>query len=182
MQELWTALYTGDSAKVQELVAGKQLSFPLACAVGDHARVRELLAQDPSLVHSFSDDGFPAVGLAVFFRQPEIARDLIERGADVNAPARNAQRVAPIHAAASIGDRDMVRLLLDRGADPNARQQLGYVALHTAAAHGDMEMAKALVEHGADPSFAAEDGRTPEDFAREKGHTAFVEWLQRMYQ
>lgn len=206
MQELFEAIEANDSAKTSELLAksgnpsavllalyhgrrdiarllvdrGAQLSFPEACAFGDEVRVHELLRKDPLLLDSYSDDGYPSVSLAIFFGQSHIARELIERGAAVNVTARNAQKVAPIHAAASVGNRDMVRLLLERGADPNARQERGFVALHTAALHGDIDMAKMLLEHGADLRAASDDGKTPETFAQEKGHSAFVDWLRSM--
>ena len=160
---------------------GAELSFPEACAIGDGRRVHELMEGEPSLVNAYSDDGYPALGLAIFFRQPAIARELIERGADVNAAARNSQKVAPIHAAASVGDREMVRLLLERGADANARQERGFMALQTAALHGDIEMAAMLIRHGADPRASSEDEKTAEDLANEKGQTKFVEWLHSQY-
>lgn len=173
------ALYHGRRDIAQLFVdRGAQLSFPEACAYGDEAKVRKLLERDPSLANSFSDDGYPSVGLAIFFRQPAIAKLLIERGADVNAAARNPQKVAPIHAAATTGDREMVRLLLEKGANANARQDRGYVAIHTAALHGDVEMGKILVEHGADPKLAADDGKTAESLAAEKGRTEFLAWLR----
>ena len=176
------ALYHGHPEIARLFVdRGVPLSFAEACALGDEGRVRTMLQRDPSLANSFSDDGFPALGLAIYFRQSAVARELIERGADVNAAARNPQKVAPIHGAASIGDRDMVRLLLEHGADPNARQQMGYVALQTAALHGDIEMATMLIDHGADPRAATDDGKTPEDMADEKGQTKFIEWLRSRY-
>jgi ankyrin repeat protein len=207
MQELFDAITSNDSAAVQSALQkagnssalllslyygrrdlaqmlvdrGAQLTFAEACAFGDAKRVSALMNSDPSLVNSFSDDGFPAAGLAIFFRNGEIARELIERGADVNAAARNPQKVAPIHAAATTGNREMVQLLLDRGADPNQRQQSGYVAIHTAALHGDREMAEMLLRAGADPRLANDEGTTAEDLARQKGHDAFVDWLRTMY-
>lgn len=173
------ALYYGKPDIARLFVdRGAELTFAEACAFGDADVVHKLLDKDPSLVNAFSDDGFPALGLAIFFRQPQIARELIERGADVNAAARNSQRVAPIHGAASVGNREMVALLLEKGADPNAKQERDFVALHTAALHGDIEMAKNLIAHGADPALQSDDGKSPLDLAREKGHAAFVEWLQ----
>jgi ankyrin repeat protein len=172
------AVYHGHAELARLFVKrGADVSFAEAIVLGDAGRVKEMLGRDPSLANSFSADGYPALGLAIFFRQPAIARDLIERGADVNAAARNAQKVAPLHAAAASHDRDTMRLLLERGADPNAPQQLGFVPLHEAAMSGDIEMAKILLKHGANPSAAADDGRTPEHFAREKGHQDFLDWL-----
>src|SRR5689334_13475619 len=59
---------------------GAELTFAEACAVGDEARALALLDRDPSLLHQRSDDGYPAVGFAIFFRHPALARALIERG------------------------------------------------------------------------------------------------------
>jgi len=171
------ALYHGQRDIARLFVErGAELSFPEACALGDEARVRELLARDPSLLDRRSDDGFPPLGLAIFFGQPQIARMLIERGADVSAPAENAQRVAPLHAAVAVCDRETTRLLLERGADPNAKQQSDFTPLHGAASRGDVEIGKMLVERGADVSAIA-DGKSVRDVAIERGHSAFAEWV-----
>src|SRR5438477_6793928 len=153
------ALYHGHP-KITHLFVhrGAEPSIPEACALDDRKRALYLLKRDPSLLQSYSEDGFPALGLAVFFRHPDLARELIERGADVNAAARNPQRVAPVHAAVTVGDFETMRLLLERGANPNARQESGFTALHGAAGHGDVEMAKLLLKHGADAKARIDDG------------------------
>jgi len=156
---------------------GAELTFAEACAVGDERRALELLDRDPSLIDHRSDDGYPPIGFAIFFRHPALARALIERGADVNAAAENAQRVAPVHAAASVGDVETMRLLLDRGADPNARQQAGFTPLHAAAGNGDLEMAKLLVARGADRHARTDDGKDAATIAAERGRGEFVAWL-----
>ena len=145
---------------------------------GDRKRALDLLKRDPSLLQSYSEDGFPALGLAVFFRHPDLARELIERGADVNAAGRNPQRVAPVHSAATVQDHATMRLLLQRGADPNARQQLGFTPFHSAASRGDIEMAKLLVEHGADPRARTDDGKDAISIAQKYGKPEFAEWFQ----
>ncbi len=156
---------------------GAELTFAEACAVGDAPRALKLLEANPDLVRSFSEDGFPGLGLAIFFRHPELARQLIERGADVNAAARNAQRVAPVHAAAAVCDRVTMELLLERGANPNARQQMGYAPLHSAASRGDIEMAKLLLRHGADPRAITDDGKSVVDVAGKYEKPEFAEWF-----
>ncbi|PYQ53179.1 MAG: hypothetical protein DMF59_02470 [Acidobacteria bacterium] len=138
----------------------------------------EMLDRDPSLLQSYSEDGYPIAGLAIFFRHPELARDLIQRGADVNAAAKNPQRVAPIHAAISVGDFDTIKLLLERGANPNAKQESGLTALHSAAAHGDVKIAKLLLDHGADPKARTDDGKDAADVAQKYNQPAFAEWFR----
>jgi uncharacterized protein len=175
---LLLAIYHGQPGIARLLVdRGAPVSFPEACALGDDARARALLANDAGALNTRSPDGFPPLGLAIFFGHGALARWLIEQGADVNAPAENAQRVTPAHAAAATCDRETMRLLLERGADPNARQQLDYTPLHGAASRGDVEMAKLLLEHGAARDALASDGMTPADVARKYGKGEFAAWL-----
>jgi ankyrin repeat protein len=150
---------------------GAQLSLGELAALGD----RRALDGD---IESRSADGFPLLGLAIFFRHPELAHELIARGADVNARAQNPARVMPVHAATAVGDHETMRLLLARGADPNARQQAGYAPLHDAAARGDETMVGLLLEGGADRQVKNDDGKTPADLAAERGHAALAERLR----
>ncbi len=172
------AVYNGHAGLAQLFLdRGAALTFGEACALGRADLATKMLDADPALLDSFSDDGFPAIGLAVFFRQPDLACTLIERGADVNAAARNAFRVTPVHAAAAVRDAAIMQLLIEHGADVNARQQLAYTALHTAAQHGDQVMLDLLLAAGANPRAAGDDGKTPADLAAAQGHTAIVERL-----
>lgn len=175
---LLQSLYRGRMDLVQLFLdRGHLLTFHEAAALGDLPRLRELLDADPALLDAFGTDGFNALGLAIFFRHPEVARLLIERGADVTAPARNAMLVAPVHAAATQGDREILQLLLERGADPNARQQGDYTPLHSSANRGDHDSARLLIARGADPHATASDGKTPADVARERGFTELAAFL-----
>ncbi|MEA2489209.1 MAG: uncharacterized protein QOH21_1001 [Acidobacteriota bacterium] len=175
---LLLAVYHGKHDIARLLVdRGAAVSFGEAVALGDGERVRGMLAADPSLLERRTPDGFPPVGLAIFFRNGALARWLIEQGADVSAAAENAQRVAPVHAAAAVCDRETMRLLLERGADPNARQQVDYTALHGAASRGDMEIARLLLAHGADRTAVGSDGMTIEAIARKYGHPEFADWF-----
>ena len=173
------ACYTGHASLAPILLpVGSALDFGEACALGDFARVQELDAADPSCINTFTADGFPPLGLAIFFRHPELARYLIERGADVQAHAQNPQRVAPIHAAAAVSDRATAALLLERGADVDARQQGGFTALHAAAGNGDTGMVELLLAAEADPSLVTDDGKVAADIARERGHASLADRLQ----
>ena len=150
---------------------GAELSPAELAALGD----RRALDADPGF---YSKDGFPLLGLAIFFRHPDLARELIARGADVNARARNTQRVMPVHAAASVNDVETMRLLLDHGADVDARQQMGYTPLHAAATNGNQPLVELLLARGADPRATSDDGKTAAELAESRGHAQLAERLR----
>ncbi len=173
------ALYNGRGA-VAALLAERTPDRTVheAAALGEADRVRAMLKADPSLIHSFSSDGYALLGFGTFFGHSDVDRVVLEFHPDVNAQARNPQRVGAIHAAAAQSDREMVRTLLERGANANLKQQNDYTPLHTAAGRGDIEMAKLLVAHGADLSVRGTDGKTVLDVARERGQDAFANWFR----
>ena len=110
---------------------------------------------------------------------------------DATERARKAdnQRTA-LHKAAKSGvELDIVEILLESGADVNAKTADGTTALHLAAQYGNENTARVLLEHGAnvharivlprdDPvrrKFLG--GRTPLHWAAVEGHDAIVELL-----
>jgi ankyrin repeat protein len=154
MSELLQAIYRGDQARVDRLLAANpELDVFEAAAVGRTDRLRELLDEDPDLANAWAGDGFQALGLASFFGQVEATRLLVERGAEVNSASRNDMKVMPLHSAAATGEPDtryeLAKLLLEHGADPNARQQDDYTPLMAADQHGDERLRRLLVDHGA---------------------------------
>jgi ankyrin repeat protein len=161
------ALYNGKSELVEPLLeANPPLDVFDSAAVGRTRGLEELLEAEPGLAKEWSTDGFTALHLAAFFGQEDAAKILLERGAEVNLVARNANiHVTPLHSAAAGSHAEIVKLLLEHGADPNAAQDGGFTPLHSAAQNDDRESAEALLEAGADPSLANDDGQTPADLA-----------------
>lgn len=116
--------------------------------------------------------------------RPELARDLIARGAtyDLTVAAAlgdadqvkamldaNPARITedrpdsrrPLTAAAEFGRMEIVRLLLERGADPtwpDVDESPRGAALHAAARAGNVPMVRLLLEHGADPNGFVDSG------------------------
>jgi len=115
--------------------------FVSICMAGDRARAADLrsairtlveraVARRPDqLILAAERDSLPAVVL------------LIELGFDVNARSRT----APLHAAAMHGNLEMLRLLLDHGADPNVRDREFVASPAGWAEHHGMKAAQALL-------------------------------------
>ncbi len=153
MSDVLQAIYRGDAQEAERLAQGRELDIFEAAALGRTERLRELLEADPSLVNAWADDGFQPLGLSSFFGHVDSVRLLLERGAEVNSASRNQMKVMPLHSAAAARDAqvryEIARLLLDAGADPNARQQDEYTPLMAADQHGDSRLRELLVERGA---------------------------------
>jgi ankyrin repeat protein len=105
---------------------GAYVDICTAASTGDLERVKELLEQDPSLANRVSEYVTYYVGSG-----------------------------APLKNAAARGHSKVVKLLLERGADPNLPEEgiapHGH-ALYSAVANRHHEIAKLLLEHGAYPN------------------------------
>ena len=70
---LLDALYRGHNDRVQEMLKARpELNIFEAAAVGDVARVRELIGRDPGLVDAAADDGYHPLHLAAFFGAADV--------------------------------------------------------------------------------------------------------------
>lgn len=115
---------------------GAVLSPHAAARLGQLEVLRDLLDEDPSLVHAPGGDG--AMPLH-FSRNLEIARLLLDHGAEVDARDTDHDSTA---AQWRIGDApEITRELLDRGARPD---------LFMAAGLGDLELARRMVAENPD--------------------------------
>ncbi|RYP78164.1 hypothetical protein DL769_003245 [Monosporascus sp. CRB-8-3] len=126
------------------------------------ALIRRLLEKGAD-VAAQTDDGRSALYLATYLRLPEIARLLLEYGADVNQTIKKraygydprrpyVDGVTALHQAAGNGSEEIARLLVDAGADVNAVDKDGMTALHEAVTHGceSIAIVDLLLAHGVD--------------------------------
>jgi ankyrin repeat protein len=95
--------------------------------------------------------------LAAVFGDSDYVKAALERDRSL-ANYTDTQWWRPITAAARRDDFEMVKLLLEHGADPNLPENGAPVgeALWTAVYHKQFEMAKLLLEHGANPDTSPE--------------------------
>lgn len=90
-----------------------------------------------------------ALMLAVPFASPELARTLLDAGADVNARDIRGMTPLMLAAASETQNPEVVRLLLAKGAEVNAKSTVGETALDWAAKFGNPSTLKLLEEGGA---------------------------------
>ena len=184
------AHFAGQSAAVAYLDGAGLVRDPwLRAELGDLAGVRAALDSAPELVHAFNAGGSTLLHAAAYWGQVDVAKLLVERGADVNAVTRDSfLHIHPLGSGvASPGvegcpaeSEDNVlaiaTLLLDAGAGVNNRRRDGLTALHTAGYRGHDRVARLLLERGADRSIRGHDsggahgGQSAAEMAEERGH------------
>jgi len=134
--------------------------------------------------------GLPPLSIALMNGNWDLAKRLIEAGSDVNQwdiYGQGPLNLAIVNLTVRNGNpldqdapdrttpREVVKMLVERGANPN--QQLYYQAVArtilgadtgrgttpflTACANGDIEIVKLLLAHGANPKLATSDGQGP---------------------
>jgi uncharacterized protein len=179
---LWT-VYSGHTVVRDFLRSGLELDLAEAAAVGDAARLLELLGTDPATAreraNSRSADGWPLLHLAAAFADREAVLTLLDAGAAVDHVSQTPMRNQALHALLALSkDVDITRLLIERGADVNAAQTAGYRPLHQAAVAGREDLVRLLLDAGADKTARCDRGKTPAEYARERGHAAVAELLE----
>jgi ankyrin repeat protein len=99
----------------------------------------------------------------------------IKQGADVNEKS-GSNNITPLRGAAELGHVYAAKLLLDKGADIDARDKEGRTVLMVAAEFGLLEVTRFLLDNGADVNAEAEGLPALSRAARE-GHLEIVKLL-----
>src|SRR5882762_7870306 len=176
-----------------------------AIASGDAAAVERMLERDRTLVDARDENGLSPILAALYRGQNQIAAAIIRRGPRLSvfeaAAAGDVPRVrelvgrdpalangvatdgySALGLAAFFKRREVVRYLLEMGADPRpASRSGGFTPLHSAvatdAAATDIEIVRMLLDKGADPNAKSQSGSTPLHTVAFTGDRASLELL-----
>lgn len=123
---------------------------------GDIASVKGFL--DLGVSANATDNSWCLLHIAARHNQKEVAKLLLDSGADVNI--KSWCESTPLHYAAYCGHLEVVKLLIDCGANINAKDRKGITPLYKAACWGKIEMVALLISLGADINVKTNSGYT----------------------
>ena len=153
-----------------------------ASKAGDTDEVAAVLSMDNRLTRSFDAEGWSPLHLAAHYGHADTVAILLHNNAPVDQRSRNQLANTALHAALAGQDArargEVVRMLIDAGADVRASQHGGWTPIHQAAAAGDRALVDYLLAKGASAAVPNDAGTTPAAIARERGHAALADYLE----
>lgn len=120
-------------------------------------------------------DATDAVSHAVWGCHYELAQMALRHGADLDRAMANGKPL--LNDLIRWGQIPQTMWMLEHGASPNIRDEMGWTAAHQAASRGNVRLMKAVLEAGADLTRRDRGGYDPIDVAREAKRTKLVEMM-----
>ncbi|KAM7117005.1 ankyrin repeat and SOCS box protein 3 isoform 2-T6 [Ciconia maguari] len=142
---------------------------------GSLGSVRVLLeaGADPNEV---TTEATTALFLAVENGHADIVKFLLQHGANVKGP-HSWSGWNSLHQASFQGYTEIMKILLEKGASKECKDDFGITPLFVAAQYGKLESLRLLISYGADVNCQAKDRATPLLIAAQEGHAECVELL-----
>jgi len=174
-----------------------------AIAAGDKDALRHELDRDPESSGARNAEGLSPVLYALYNGRPELVDPILDANPPLDvfdaaavgrtrgleelldgepglATAWSADGFTALHLAAYFGQEDAAKLLLARGAEPDAVARNAIIVvtpLHSAAAGAHPAIVKLLLAAGADPNARQPDGSTALDAAQQNSDDESAEAL-----
>ncbi|NXJ69344.1 ASB3 protein, partial [Rostratula benghalensis] len=147
----------------------------LSARHGSLENVRVLLeaGADPNEV---TTEATTPLFLAVENEHANVVKFLLQHGANVKGP-HSWSGWNSLHQASFQGCTEIMKILMEKGASKECKDDFGITPLFVAAQYGKLESLRLLVSHGADVNSQAKDRATPLLIAAQEGHAECVELL-----
>lgn len=201
--QLTNAVTEGDLPRVRVLLEkganpNEEDSLAWAAGAGEVAVIRELIAAGAD-VDQRVDHGVTPLMVAAGTGRAKAVRCLLESGAEIDAQdhgqlvdiwvfaSEDSERgfeysspgseLTALMIAAAAGEIDVVKILLDAGADPDTRAESRKTALIFALQNQDLECAGLLIKAGADLDLPDRSGRTARSIAEGHSRKEVKEWF-----
>jgi ankyrin repeat protein len=160
----------------EETLQGRSLAYAAFC--NDTVSVAKLSENRVSTKFQTSR-GMTALIIAANRGNADTVRCLLDHGALVNG--YDYELLTPLHWSAALDHGLIVDILLEKGADLEAREELGQTPLHLAASAGHRDVVKLLIEKGAFIEASSNHvGDKPLALACKFGHGEVVRYLVQM--
>ena len=149
-------------------------------ATYDSPRVAKILIEAGDEVDARDNVGRTALYVAAQKHHVGTVKVLLQHGADVNARDDWHGDTPLIHACFATGFSEVWGILIDAGAEVDARNDEGWTALHNAALYSEVEGARFLLARGADVNEKADlHGHTP--LTATRGNRSAEMWRLLLY-
>ena len=137
---------------------------------GDTGEINRLLQEKPGLLDAKNKNGLTPLFWSLDLGLGDVAKFLIEKGADVRFRGFRSRTI--LHMAARAGDSDVIKILLEKGVEVNVRDSRGETPLHLLCRSRDesVESAQLLIEKGADVNIKDNKALTPLTLTMNWGH------------
>lgn len=136
----------------------------------------QVTAQTADTVDQLNSKGFSKLHYAAMGGDLQRVKELIAAGADVGIQ-QGTYHGQPLQYASAKGHIEVVRLLLESGAETDSLDKRELTPLMWAAWGSHADVVKLLIEHKADINAVTEDGMTPLAFARSAKCRPIIEHL-----
>ena len=193
---------SGTNVNEQDIFGYPPLNHAVACG---HKAIAEYLISKGADIHGKDKEWCTPLHMAAFWGSKEIADILLQEGADVNA--LNKSKTTPLHSAAGACDPldtettltataisfdeeamqsiiAIAKMLISKGANPNAKDVSGSTPLHWAAQRNRVNIAELLISKGAAINAKTKSilffikGQTPLEVALDAENTEMIDFLR----
>lgn len=124
--------------------------------------IEVLYKENKNCINEINEYGFSPLILACYKGNSEVAKFLIQKKSTLDYVSDEG---TALMAAVVRGKNELVKLLLENGANPNLTNLEGTTALMYAAQFKNIELAKLLLQHKADKTIVNKDQKTAFEFA-----------------